>query len=105
NQLFLFLGKLKPRFVDWKIKFVGVVYQLITIPAHAFATPRKYCIFINGQRCVWNHQIFVNTNNIAISLTSWASAVRIVEAEKMHIGFQKNHTVGFKAVVKFGYFP
>ena len=93
KQILLRSTQFEIRFMYREIEFIGVVDQLIPIVAHTFPAPRKYCILINGKRCVWNNQIFINTNYISITLTCRTRPIRIIKAEQMHVGFQKAHPV------------
>ena len=67
--------------MNGKIEFMAVVHQLITIPAHTFPAPGKNSIFINRKTSIWYHEIFINPNDIAVTLTFWACTIRIVKAE------------------------
>src|SRR5690606_35244712 len=81
NEMFLFVTQFKIRLMYRKIKLVRIIYQLVSEPAHRFASPEKNRIFINRQSGIWYYQIFINTNHITIAITNRASPVRIIKAE------------------------
>src|SRR5690606_24599898 len=86
-----------------KIKFIGVVHQLVPIPSHTLTPPRKNGILKNGESRIGNYQILINANYIAISFTDRTSTIRVVKAKQMDIWFQKHNPICLKAIVEFCY--
>ena len=91
----LTLGELIESHVQRKFFRFAELAQLILGPFKLWLGPRFDCPFAQGQARIRNHQIEIETNRVAESLTRRTGAERIIEAEQTRLGSRVDGAVIF----------
>ena len=93
-------GELVVRRVDGEADFARHAYQVVLPFRHLFAVPTYHSVVVDGEEFVRNHETLADAHYIAVSATSGAGAIRVVEAEKVGVGLLEGDSVGLEAVAE-----
>src|SRR5690606_18328797 len=100
DKVLLLLRQFEIRLMDWEIEFMRIVHQLVPVPAHALPAPREDGVLVDRKSRIWDHQVFIYSNNVPITLALGAGTVRVIETEEVSVWLQECYSVQFELIAE-----